>query len=64
LILFAAILLLAGFSDISDVPGARDQVGSGCDQFGHDLKIEAVDSVTIPGYKYNYVFGKAAGIPG
>jgi len=26
------------FSDISDVPGAGDQVGSGCDQFGHNLK--------------------------
>jgi hypothetical protein len=58
LILFAAILLLAAFR-IYPIYHERE-IRSDLDALASDItsKIEAVDSVTIPGYKYNYVFGK------
>jgi|GEM_PF-1293860 len=58
LILFAAILLLAAFR-IYPMYEEREVI-SDMDALASDItsKIEAVDSVTIPGYKYNYVFGK------
>jgi hypothetical protein len=58
LILFAAILLLAAFR-IYPIYQERE-VRSGLDAISSDMtsKIEAVDSVTISGYRYNYVFEK------
>jgi len=58
LILFAAILLLAAFR-IYPMYQERE-IRSDMDALASDItsKIEAVDSVTIQGYKYNYVFGK------
>jgi len=58
LILFAAILLLATFR-IYPMYQERE-IRSDLDGIASDItsKIEAVDSVTIPGYKYNYVFGE------
>jgi hypothetical protein len=58
LILFAAILLLAAFR-IYPMYQERE-IMSDLDAIASDItsKIEAVDSVTIQGYKYNYVFGK------
>ena len=58
LILFAAILFLAAFR-IYPMYQERE-IRSDLDALTSDItsKIEAVDSVTIPGYKYNYVFGK------
>lgn len=58
LILFAAILLLAAFR-IYPMYQERE-IRSDLDAITSDMtsKIEAVDSVTIPGYKYNYVFEK------
>jgi len=58
LILFAAILLLAAFR-IYPMCQERE-VRSDLDALASDItsKIETVNSVTIPGYKYNYVFGK------
>ncbi|MCX9084406.1 MAG: hypothetical protein OIN87_06380 [Candidatus Methanoperedens sp.] len=58
LILFAAILLLAAFR-IYPVYQERE-IRSDLDAAASDItsKIEAVDSVTIPEYRYNYVFGK------
>ena len=58
LILFAAILLLAAFR-IYPMYQERD-IRLDMDAISSDItsKIEAVDSVTIPGYKYNYVFEK------
>ncbi|HEX7576070.1 MAG TPA: hypothetical protein VF360_06780 [Candidatus Methanoperedens sp.] len=58
LILFAAILLLAAFR-IYPMYQERE-IRSDLDAFASDItsKIEAVDGVTIQGYKYNYVFGK------
>jgi hypothetical protein len=58
LILFAAILLLAAFQ-IYPMYQERE-IRSDLDALASDItsKIEAVDSVTIPGYKYNYAFGK------
>jgi len=58
LILFAAILLLAAFR-IYPMYQERE-IRSDLDVISSDItsKIEAVDRVTIPGYKYNYVFGK------
>ena len=60
LILFAAILLLAAFR-IYPMYQERE-IRSGLDAISSDMisKIEAVDSVTIPGYKYNYVFGESS----
>lgn len=56
LILFAAILLLAAFR-IYPMYHERE-IRSGLDAVTSDMtsKIEAVDSITIQGYKYNYVF--------
>ncbi|MFA4957390.1 MAG: hypothetical protein WC556_10520 [Candidatus Methanoperedens sp.] len=58
LILFAAILLLAAFR-IYPMYQERE-IRLDMDALTSDItsKIEAVDSVTIPGYKYNYVFEK------
>lgn len=58
LILFAAILLLAAFR-IYPMYQERE-IRSDLDAISSDItsKIEAVDRVTIPGYKYNYVSGK------
>jgi len=58
LILFAAILLLAAFR-IYPVYQERE-IRSDLDAIASDMtsKIEAVDMVTIPGYKYNYLFEK------
>ena len=58
LILFAAILLLAAFR-IYPMYQERE-IRSSLDAISSDMtsKIEAVDSVTIPGYKYNYLFGE------
>jgi hypothetical protein len=58
LILFAAILLLAAFR-IYPMYQERE-IRSDMDALTSDItsKIEAVDGVTIQGYKYNYVFGK------
>lgn len=58
LILFAAILLLAAFQ-IYPLYQERE-IRSDMDAIASDMisKIEAVDRVTIPGYKYNYVFEK------
>lgn len=58
LILFAAILLLAAFR-IYPLYQERE-IKSDLDAIASDMtsKIEAVDSVTIPGYKYNYLFEK------
>jgi hypothetical protein len=56
LILFAAILLLSAF-EIYPMFQERDS-RLYLDILASDIasKIEAVDSTTIPGYKYNYVF--------
>jgi len=58
LILFAAILLLATFR-IYPIYQERE-TRSDLDAIASDItsKIEAVDSVTIQGYKYNYLFEK------
>lgn len=58
LILFAAILLLAAFR-IYPLYQERE-VRSDLDAIASDMtaKIEAIDSVTIQGYKYNYLFDK------
>ncbi len=56
LILFAAILLLTAF-EIYPMFKERESMLN-LDAVTSDIasKIEAVDSMTIPGYKYNYVF--------
>ena len=58
MILFAAILLLATFM-IYPMYQERE-IRSDLDAIASDItsKIEAVDSVTIPRYKYNYLFEK------
>lgn len=56
LILFAAILLLAAFKIYPMLQERESRFY--LDTIASDIssKIEAVDSMTIPGYKYNYVF--------
>jgi len=56
LILFAAILLLAAFKVYPMFQERESRLN--LDTVASDItsKIEAVDSITIPGYKYNYVF--------
>ncbi len=56
LILFAAILLLAAFKIYPMFQERESRLN--LDTVASDItsKIEAVDSITIPGYKYNYVF--------
>ena len=56
LILFAAILLLAAFKIYPMFQERENRLD--LDTVASDItsKIEAVDSITIPGYKYNYVF--------
>ncbi len=56
LIVFAAILLLAAFEIYPMFQERESRLN--LDTIASDIasKIEAVDSVTIPGYKYNYVF--------
>jgi hypothetical protein len=56
LILFAAILLLAAFKIYPMFQERESRLN--LDIVASDItsKIEAVDSITIPGYKYNYVF--------
>ena len=56
LILFAAILLLAAFKIYPMFQERESRLN--LDAIASDIssKIEAVDSITIPGYKYNYVF--------
>lgn len=58
LILFAAILLLAAFKIYPMFQERESRLD--LDTVASDItsKIEAVDSITIPGYKYNYVFEK------
>lgn len=64
LILFAAILLLAAFR-IYPMYQERE-VRSDLDIIASDMtsKIEAVDGVMIPGYRYNYLFEKNSRHPG
>ncbi|MDL5503098.1 MAG: hypothetical protein QSU88_07770, partial [Candidatus Methanoperedens sp.] len=56
LILFAAILLLAAFKIYPMFQERESRLN--LDTVASDItsKIEAIDSITIPGYKYNYVF--------
>jgi len=56
LILFAAILLLAAFRIYPMFQERESRLY--LDTIASDIasRIEAVDSITIPGYKYNYVF--------
>lgn len=56
LILFAAILLLAAFKIYPMFQERESRLD--LDTVASDItsKIEAIDSITIPGYKYNYVF--------
>ena len=56
LILFASILLLAAFKIYPMFQERESRLD--LDAIASDIssKIEAVDSITIPGYKYNYVF--------
>lgn len=56
LILFAAILLLSAFEIYPMFKERESRLN--LDTVASDIasKIEAVDSMTIPGYKYNYVF--------
>ncbi|KAB2945525.1 MAG: hypothetical protein MPEBLZ_04085 [Candidatus Methanoperedens nitroreducens] len=56
LILFAAILLLAAFKIYPMFQERESRLD--LDTIASDItsKIEAIDSITIPGYKYNYVF--------
>lgn len=58
LILFAAVLLISAFK-IYPMFQERE-ARAGLDVIGSDLasKIEAVDSMTMPGYRYSYVFDK------
>jgi len=59
LILFAAILLLAAFEIYPMFQERESRLN--LDAVASDIasKIEAVDSMSIPGYKYNYVFEKS-----
>jgi len=56
LILFAAILLLAAFKIYPMFQERESRLN--LDTVASDItsKIEAIDSITIPGYKYNYIF--------
>ena len=56
LILFAAILLLAAFKIYPMFQERESRLN--LDTAASDItsKIEAIDSITIPGYKYNYIF--------
>lgn len=60
LILFAAILFIAAFEIYPMFQERESRLN--LDTVASDIasKIEAVDSMTIPGYKYNYVFEESS----